>query len=136
MRKALVGAAALLLMCGAARANEVDRNQGLTEGHPVIGVGLVCDTSEQAVRFVTLRASGAEPRRAMETVNAEAHQPLACGIAAVAFVPEHTLETKTMEGKLVRIVRIHVVAGFNGHGWQPVTGLVQYAVVEAAGESI
>jgi hypothetical protein len=37
---------------------------------------------------------------------------------------------------LVQIVRINVVAGFNGSGWQRVSDLVQYAVLEGAGQSI
>jgi hypothetical protein len=42
----------------------------------------------------------------------------------------------TLEDKLVQIVRINVVAGFNGSGWQRVSDMVQYAVLEGGGESI
>jgi hypothetical protein len=41
-----------------------------------------------------------------------------------------------LENQLVQIVRINVVAGFNGSGWQGVSGMVQYAVLEGGGESI
>ena len=37
---------------------------------------------------------------------------------------------------LVQIVRINVVAGYNGSGWQRVANMVQYAVIEAKGISI
>jgi hypothetical protein len=105
-------------------------------GEAAVGVGLICDTPEQAARFVTLRSQGTEPVKAMATVNAEAQKPKACGVAAVAFVPVQTTEMKTLDGKLVRIVRISVVAGFNGRDWQPVANMVQYAVIEAKGETI
>ena len=38
--------------------------------------------------------------------------------------------------RLVQIVRINIVAGFNGSGWQRVTDTVQYAVLEGEGESV
>ena len=138
MRMPWAAAAAVLMLCAAARADESGGgNNGLpTDGQTAIGVGLICDTSEQAVRFVTLRAEGTEPEKAVQTVNSEARKPRACGVAAVAFIPDHTMQMKTIGGKLVRIVRINVVAGFNGSAWQPVSGMVQYAVIEAAGETI
>ncbi len=136
MRTLLATAGAVLLICGVAQA-EGTGNGGLpTDGQTTVGVGLICDTSEQAVRFVTLRDQGSEPEQAMQTVNSEAQKPRACGVAAVAFIPDQTVEMKVMHGKLVRIMRINVVAGFNGSNWQPVTGMVQYAVIEAAGETI
>ena len=131
-------AAAVLLSCGLAQAAEPGglNNGMLAAGETTIGVGLICDTPEQAERFVALRANGSEPEQAMATVNAEAQAPRACGIAAVAFIPDQTTQLKTIGGKLVRIMRINVIAGFNGSAWQPVQGMVQYAVIEAAGETI
>jgi hypothetical protein len=41
-----------------------------------------------------------------------------------------------LQNQLVQIVRINVVAGFNGSAWQSVSGMVQYAVLEGGGESI
>jgi hypothetical protein len=41
-----------------------------------------------------------------------------------------------MQDRLVQIVRINIVAGFNGSGWQHVSDTVQYAVLEGDGESI
>jgi hypothetical protein len=135
----LTVAAAALLTSAAAMADDLalKPNNGVpADGQAAVGVGLICNTPEQAARFVTLRSQGTEPEKAMATVNAEAKQPLACGVAAVAFVPDQTTGTKTLDGKLVRIVRINVVAGFNGHDWQPVANMVQYAVIEAKGETI
>ena len=131
----LLAAAGASLLIGAAHADGIGTGVP-PNGETTVGVGLICDTSEQAVRFVALRDQGSEAEQAMQTVNSEAQKPRACGVAAVAFIPDQTVELKIMHGKLVRIMRINVVAGFNGSDWQPVTGLVQYAVVEAAGETI
>jgi hypothetical protein len=54
----------------------------------------------------------------------------------VAFIRDHTVETRTMRNRLVQIVRINVLAGFDGKGWQRVTGMVQYAVIEGEGVTI
>jgi hypothetical protein len=107
------------------------------EGAPAVGVGVICNTSEQAEHFVSLRASGAKARQAMKKINAGAGDPRACGLAAIAFTPDKTVHIRVMGNKLVRIVRINVVAGYNGSGWQRVSGLMtQYAVIEGEGETI
>ena len=72
----------------------------------------------------------------MAKVNQEAQDPRACGLAAVAFVPDKTMATKPMGGKLVKIVRINVVAGYNGTGWHHVASTVQYAIMPTEGEEI
>ncbi len=42
-----------------------------------------------------------------------------------------------MGDKLVKVVRINIVAGFNGKGWQRVSAAVtQYAIIDAEGEAI
>ena len=41
-----------------------------------------------------------------------------------------------LDNQLVQIVRINVVAGFNGTEWQRVKNMVQYAVLEGGGESV
>lgn len=102
-----------------------------------IGVGIICNTPEQAGRFVSLRAEGKDPGKAIAGVNAEVHDARACGVAAVAFMRDQTVATRAMGDRLVQIVRINVVAGFNGTNWQRVSNdLTQYAVIEAEGQSI
>jgi hypothetical protein len=44
--------------------------------------------------------------------------------------------TVKLQDELVQIVRINVVAGFNGSSWERVSDMVQYAVLEGGGESI
>ena len=97
-------------------------------GDAAVGVGVICNTSEEARQFVDLRSHGAAPDQAVQAVNANAMDERACGVAAIAYVHDRN--------QLVQIVRINVVAGFNGSAWQRVSGMVQYAVLEGGGESI
>lgn len=128
----MAAVAAVLMLAGAARADEGPAR----DGDATIGVGMICNTSQQAGRFVALRAQGTAPQQAMETVNKEAKDTRACGLAAIAFTRDATLDNKPIDNKLVQVVRINVVAGFNGSGWQRVSGMVQYAVMEGEGETI
>ena len=106
-------------------------------GDPGVGVGIICNTPEQAERFVRLRGKGADVPVALNTVNTEARDTKACGVAAVAFLRDRTIATRPMGNRLVQIVRINVVAGFNGTGWQRASAMsVQYAVIEAEGQSV
>jgi hypothetical protein len=126
-----VGAAAAVLVCGVARADEQPQN-----GDAAIGVGIICNTPQQAEQFVKLRSTGTQPDQAMRAVNASARDNRACGVAAIAYVRNQTVDTMKLRDKLVQIVRINVVAGFNGAGWQRMSDMVQYAVLEGGGESI
>jgi hypothetical protein len=130
----MAATAVILAACGAARANDLLID--MTPDRPTVGVGIMCNTSEQAVHYVGLLAGGQGSVAAMAVVNAEARNPRACGVATVAFLRDATLETKKLHGKLVQIVRINVVAGYSGGAWQNTSGMVQYAVMEPAGESI
>ncbi|HEY7228945.1 MAG TPA: hypothetical protein VH558_01100 [Pseudolabrys sp.] len=126
--------AAATLVCGAARAE--GHSQLPAEGDAAVGVGIICNTADEAKQFVDLRIHGAGPDQAMHAVNANAMDERACGVAAIAYVRDGTIDTMTLENRLVQIVRINVVAGFNGAGWQRVSDMVQYAVLEGDGESI
>lgn len=127
----VLGAAlAAVMSAGTARA-EIPGTSG-----PAVGVGMICNTSAQASRFVDLRAKGTAARQAMDTVNKEMHDPHACGLAAIAFLRDATVDSKPVADRLVQVVRINVVAGFDGNGWQRVSGMIQYAVTEGEGETI
>jgi len=126
-------AAAVTLACGAAQASDFN----LTDTQSTaIGVGMICNTPDQAEQFLSLRAHGAAAKTAMQKVNASAHNPHACGVAAIAFTRDKTVDAKPVENKLLQIVRINVLAGFNGNGWQRVPDMTQYAVMEGEGTSI
>jgi len=126
-------AAIVTLTCGAAQASDFS----LTDTNSTaMGIGMICNTPDQAEQFVALRAHGAAPKDAMQKVNLLAHDPHACGVAAIAFTRDKTVDAKAVANKLLQIVRINVLAGFNGNGWQRVPGMTQYAVMEGEGESI
>lgn len=126
--------AAVILACGAARADDAAPNQG--EAQVAAGIGIMCNTSAQAERYVRLRAGGAQLEPAVNTVNAEVKDPRACGVAAVAFTRDATVAVKSIEGRVLSIVRINIVAGFDGRDWHRVPAMIQYAVMEAEGDSI
>lgn len=128
---AVLGAmAGMAMSAGAARADLPGANG------PAIGIGMIFNTPAEASRFVELRAKGTEAQKAMEAVNKESRDPHACGLAAIAFIREATVDSKPVADRLVQVVRINVVAGFNGSGWQRVAGKIQYAVTEGEGETI
>lgn len=132
MRIFWAAAVAAMLACGTARAE----GQPPAQGDPAVGVGIICNTSEEARQFVDLRSRGAAPEQAMQAVNTDARDERACGVAAIAYVRDATVDTTTIEDRLVQIVRINVVAGFNGAAWQRVADMVQYAVIEGEGEAV
>jgi len=137
MRFSRAAAAAVLLVCGAANADEQTFRQDSSAAHqPTLGVGMICNTADQAEHFLKLRAGGTDPSQAMDAVNKEAENPRACGIAAVAFFTDQTMGTQTVENRLLQVVRINVVAGYNRTGWHHVTNMVQYAVIEQKGYGI
>ena len=53
-----------------------------------------------------------------------------------ASIRNETVDTMKLEDKLVQIVRINVVAGFNESAWQCMSDMVQYTVLEGGGQSI
>ena len=135
----LAAAAAALLLCGA-QADQLTslpaRPALQAQVQPAVGIGVICNTSRQAEQYVSLRARGQAVTPAMTAVNRRARQPRACGIAAIAYLRGQTLDTKPVNGKLVQIVRINVVAGYNGQSWNRIANTTQYAVIETKGIAI
>jgi len=122
MRLPLALAAALLFVAPSS-ANPAE------PGAVSIGSTIICDTSEQARRFVTLRNGGSESVQALQVINREANSPSACGAAVVAFRPSETIESERMGGTLVNVVKVIVLAYNAGAGWSPVPATVQYAIM-------
>jgi hypothetical protein len=117
---------------GTVRAEQpIDEDNDLT-----IGIGIICNTPEQMLRLIGLRNTGAQAERAVKVVNTEAKDPRACGVAAVAYVTGKMVDMKNVQGKLVQIVRIDVVAAFNGQNWARIPAMTQYALIEPQGYEI
>jgi len=123
----LAGAAVAALICaaGPSRAGDI-----VEPGGPTVGVGMICNTPEQARQYLEYRAGGAASEAAMKRVNETAQNPHACGVAAIAFVRDKLLHCHFVENKLLEIVRVNVLAGFDGRSWQ------DNAVMEGKGDAI
>jgi hypothetical protein len=129
------GAALAVLICGANAPSKAHDGIVQPEG-PTVGVGMICNTPEQARQYLEYRASGAASQDAVKRVNEAARNPHACGVAAIAFVRDKLLHCHFVENKLLEIVRINVLAGFDGRSWQDMPPVVQYAVMEGKGDAI
>jgi hypothetical protein len=142
MRLSWFIAAALLFAGGLVAGNLAQADEANVPGQPGldgkmnVSVGIICNTSEQAAAYIHMRAGGSEIRSAVLAVNESVKDPKACGLAAVAYVRDKTMSTETVHGTLTSIVRINVVAGYDGEGWSRVPAVTQYAVIEAKGISI
>ena len=85
-----------------------------------IGSGVICDTQDEVHRFVSLMANN-DTGGALQIVNREKENPLACGMATVAFRAgkEHA-EVSNGKGSF-KIVEIEVIAGTANGKWHAIT---------------
>jgi len=123
---------ALALSCGYANAQE-QKEQDVSTG---VGQGIICDTQQQAERYVELRDGGAAAVKALHAVNEEAENPTACGAAMVAFTGGKPLTEKALQGKTVMIVKIFIVAANDGMSWAPAGETIQYTIISRPGLNI
>ena len=123
-----LGLAAAVCVMSCAHAQVVHAPAEIAMGHAII-----CDTSEQAARYVTLRKSGNEAVAALQVVNTEANKETACGAAVVAFRRGETVSSERMNGTRVDVVKITVVALNSGSGWTLVPETEQFAIIRPAG---
>jgi hypothetical protein len=131
----ILPAAIVLLLCGAAQADDL-----FTQGEAGVGQGIICDTSAQAGRFLALRNGGSSIDGALDAVNREAKDERACGAALVAFKMEEDLTPASlqhMDGRPVAIVKITVIAiSADGEHWSAILPKVQYTVLPAKGQDV
>src|SRR4051794_31703761 len=73
---------------------------------PNVGIGMICNTADQAQQYLHLRAEGAAATDALQKVNDGAHDLHACGVAAIAYVRDKMLQCHAVENKLLEVVRI------------------------------
>jgi hypothetical protein len=103
---------------------------------PSVGVGMICNTADQAQQYLQLRADGAAASDALQEVNERAHDLHACGIAAIAYVRDKMLQCHAVENKMLEVVRIAVLAGYDGTSWKSLPAMTQYAVMQGQGDAI
>jgi hypothetical protein len=92
------------------------------------GQGIVCDTPEQVERFVGLREGGRDVIDAMQTINDESHDSMACDVALVAYTDSKPIAGRVIQGKLASVVQIMVHAVGNGTTWRTMLAHVRYTV--------
>jgi hypothetical protein len=125
-------AVALLLSAGPGRAGEVITSFQ----EPSVGVGMICNTSDQAQEYLRMRSQGIPADDAMKRINDAAGDEHACGVAAIAFKRDKMLQAHAVENKLLEVVQINVLAGFDGSGWKEIPEMTQYAIMETKGDAI
>lgn len=90
-----------------------------------IGKGLLCDTAEQAARFVALNEKDAAT--AIQNVNAE-YKETACAVMPVAYVRGAEVSTIQTAAASFAIVEIAIVGVFTPFGPRPVPPHKQYTI--------
>jgi hypothetical protein len=128
----LLLASAVVAVCVAAPLRAEDAKPGPMN----IGHGIICDTSEQAIRFVTLRNEGSEAAQAIQLINREADNPTACGAAMIVFRVEEEMDEHRLHGKAVKVTRVVISAVSDGAHWARVPDIVQYVLVMPEGTEV
>ena len=101
----------------------------LPTAHDVqVGTALVCDTQQQVERFVAVYAGDAAS--AASAVNAEEHDPSACGMASMAYVVSPPLTTARTKDATFQIVKIIVLGVVTEDGVRPVKPAPFFSAVE------
>jgi hypothetical protein len=116
--KSILGIAPLaLLLLSVGSASAADPTSLEMSGDKVhIGTGVICDTQDEVTHFVRLMAEH-DAGGAMQTVNRTASNPLACGMATVAFRAGADLgEIRNGKGSY-KILKIEVIAGTADGNW-------------------
>ncbi len=103
------------------------------EQAPRFSSGLICDTREQAERFVLVLRDNIE--KALGTVNTEAGTPNACMMATYGFVPGQTVSEVERNGSIVDVIEVRVLAVATTGGVQMIEPKIYYSVIATADRS-
>lgn len=120
LRGSILAGLALLAMANASLAADSD-------SAPRFSSGLICDTREQAERFVLVLRDNVE--KALGTVNAEAGSPDACMVATYGFVPGQTVSEVERDGRIVNVIEVRVLAVATTNGVQLIEPKIYYSIV-------
>jgi hypothetical protein len=114
-----------LVLIGAATASPAAEQT--PEQAPRFISGLICDTREQAERFVLVLRDNIEA--ALGTVNTEAGTPDACMVATYGFVPGQTVSEVERNGRVVNVIEVRVLAVATTGGVQMIEPKIYYSIV-------
>jgi hypothetical protein len=121
MKPALYLALLSSLICSPVRAQDYEHEYE----HDT---AILCDSQRQVERYVALFKG--EEKAAIEAVNAEEHDPNACGLATVAFVRGPGLGTARNKENAFQIVRVLVIGVETEDGLHPVRPSAYFSAFE------
>ena len=98
------------------------------------GSGLVCDTKDQATRFISLMDDDVEKTRL--AVNREAGDAHACVVASFGFIPGSTVAEVDKNGTTIHVIEVTIVAVATRIGLQFVEPKTYYAVIASKQRSV
>ncbi|ARQ01291.1 hypothetical protein [Pseudorhodoplanes sinuspersici] len=113
-----------------ANAKDKARTQTTTANEIMVGSGLICDTKQQAERFVSLMGddASADIQNTLTTVNNEAGQSDACVVATVGFFPGQKVAELEKNGSVVNVIEVLVLAVGTPSGLKIVEPKMYYSV--------
>jgi len=100
-----------------------------------VGTGVICDTQDEATNFVRIMSEH-DAGAALQQINSQSQQPMACGMATVAFRSGKNMgEIRTAKGSF-NIVEIEIIAGAVDGSWHMVPNRTQYTAMAVKGLDI
>ena len=113
-------------------ASAADSTKAKTPGSSdiMVGSGLICDTKQQAERFVSLmdEEASADIASALVAVNSEAGQSDACVVATVGFFPGQKVAELEKNGSVVNVIEVLVMAVGTSAGLKVIEPKMYYSV--------
>ena len=123
MKRTLRFALISLLLCAPARAQD---SRGVDQRDIEVGDTLVCDTQEQAERYIAHFKGDAEA--AVRAVNREESDPSACGLMSAAFMRGPNVAVVSQGNMGFEIVRILVLGVAGPEGFRAVKPVPYFTV--------
>lgn len=117
-----------VFLCGCVLVAILSYPAWAQEATPKFGRGLVCDTADQAERYVQLFHDGDDGEAIVKSINAEVKDENACAIIPIAFFEEEKVKEVVGAPGATSIVRILVVGFNNGIQWVRVQPFEQYTL--------
>lgn len=129
-------ALAMLATGAISTAALAQENTALENGNNIrVGTGVICDTQDEAQEFVRIMSEH-DAGSALQEINGKASNPMACGMATVAFRTGKSLgEIRTSKGSF-DIYQIEVVAGAVDGSWREVPSRLQFTAMAVKGLDI
>lgn len=133
---ASVGLLALALVSARATAADPAIDQALAHGDVQVGVGVVCDTSDQIQQFAKLSEQDGNVAKAIKAVNTAAKNPAACAQIVAAFVRGKNVGQVHRAHDSLQVAEITILAVPEGNQWQFVSPVKQYTAFAVKGIEI